>query len=403
MPPRPRGLPDPQESGVPQSATEAHNASMPSGLLAERVRRDVEVVAHAGLDLDNFLSEALLSIQRAVPFVGACFGTVDPATRLLTGTRKSGDLAGRDERDHEWGLLEYGASEATTFTRMADVGERAAGVHLSTAGHTDESTRLREIIRPAFGYGDEARALCLDQGHLWGAAALFRSTDERPFQAEEVEFLASLALFMGAGVRGGLLASLSASAPGDSPVGPGVMIVDEADAIVQVNPGADRWLHELALGGTGTSPDGVISSLVGAARRFSRGDWPSPPRARIRTATGLWLVLHATPLSARNGAVGEVVVTIEEARPPEVVPLVVAAFGLTNRERDVVSLILQGMDTKEMGLHLHLSTWTVQDHLKSIFEKASVRSRRELIARVYFDQYVPRLSTGVGPSGWFTA
>ncbi len=376
---------------------------MSSGLLAERVRRDIEVVAHGGLDLDTFLSEALLSLQRAVPFVGACFGTVDPATRLLTGTRKYGDLAGRDERDHDWGLLEYGRNEATAFTQMADEGIRAAGVHHSTSGHLDHSPRLRELIRPAFGYGDELRTLCLDREHMWGAAALFRSTDERPFDADEIAFLASLATYMGAGVRGGLLASLAATAPLDSPVGPAVMIIGEGDTIVQMNSGAGRWLDELALGGTGTPPSGVIASLVGAARRYARGEWPSPPRARIRTISGLWLVLHATPLTPRNGVSGEVVVTIEEARPPEVVPLVVAAFGLTARERDVVTLVLQGLDTKEISGQLHLSAWTVQDHLKAIFEKASVRSRRELIARVYFDQYVPRLGCGVGPDGWFAA
>ncbi|MFT3886759.1 MAG: helix-turn-helix transcriptional regulator [Arachnia sp.] len=374
---------------------------MPSGLLAERVRRDIEVVAHGGLDLDTFLSETLLSLARAVPFVGACFSTVDPSTRLLTSTRKYGDLAGRDECDHAWGLIEYGRSEATAYTQLADAGIRAAGVHDFTAGHTDESPRIRELMRPSFGYADELRTLCVDRDHLWGAAALFRSSDERPFSPDEVAFLASLAPAMGVGVRGGLLASLAATSPVDSPVGPGVMIVGQDDTVVQVNPGADRWLGELALGAPGTPPAGVIASLVGAARRFAAGDWPGPPSARIRTVGGLWLVLHATPLSARDGVQGEVVVTIEEARPPEVVPLVVAAFGLTARERDVVTLVLQGLDTKEIGRHLHLSAWTVQDHLKSIFEKASVRSRRELISRVYFDQYVPRLGTGVGPGGWF--
>lgn len=378
-------------------------AVMPSGLLAERVRRDVEVVAHAGLDLDTFLTETLLSLQRAVPFVAVCFGTVDPATQLLTGTRKYGDLAGRDERDHEWGLLEYGGWEPTTFTRMASEAVSAAAVHDRTGGHVEESPRVRELIRPGYGYGDELRTLCLDQGYLWGAAALFRSTDDRPFDASEIAFMASLTPALGAGVRGGLLASLAALPPLESPMGPGVMIIGADDTIVQVNPGADRWLQELAQGGTGTAPTGVIASLVGAARRYARGEWPTPPRSRIRTANGLWLVLHATPLSPRNGVQGEVVVTLEEARPPEVVPLVVAAFGLTNRERDVVALILQGLDTKEISGYLHLSAWTVQDHLKAIFEKAGVRSRRELIARVYFDQYVPRLGAGVGPEGWFSA
>ena len=45
----------------------------------------------------------------------------------------------------------------------------------------------------------------------------------------------------------------------------------------------------------------------------------------------------------------------------------------------------------------------MQDHLKAIFEKVGVSTRGELVARLFFDHYAPRLATGqrVGSDGWF--
>ncbi len=370
--------------------------------MGQRVLRDVEVVARAGLDVPTFFTEVVGSVGRAIPHVAACVGTFDPSTMLLTGSHKYGDLRGRDDHDHEWGAIEYGWGEETAYTEMVRRDVTAVGLHAHTHGEPTRSQRMSDFMAPHFGYADEARVVMRDRGDAWGGLALFREDGDPPFTQGEVDLLAALSHSLAVGARTGLLASLASVALAQ-PVGPAVIIVGGDDTVAQVSAGAEQRLTDLRASDSVSRPDGVIAGLVVAARHFAAGHTDRPPRCRVRSRSGMWLVLHATPLSARGDATGDVVVTIDEARPPEIVPLVVAAFDLTPRERAVTQLVLQGVDTKEMAATLHLSAYTVQDHLKSVFAKADVGSRRELIARIYFDQYVPRLGTEVGPTGWFAS
>jgi DNA-binding CsgD family transcriptional regulator len=96
------------------------------------------------------------------------------------------------------------------------------------------------------------------------------------------------------------------------------------------------------------------------------------------------LAIHATRLSGR-GSLGETAIIFEPARPAEVAPLLLQAYGLTQREAELTHLILRGLDTAQISRALAISDLTVQQHLKSIFDKTGVSSRRELAAQIFYE------------------
>lgn len=58
-----------------------------------------------------------------------------------------------------------------------------------------------------------------------------------------------------------------------------------------------------------------------------------------------------------------------------------AAMALTEREADVVALVSKGMTNAEVAAELYVSVNTVEYHLRNVFAKLGVRSRRELRGR----------------------
>ena len=70
------------------------------------------------------------------------------------------------------------------------------------------------------------------------------------------------------------------------------------------------------------------------------------------------------------------------ARPATVLPLLAAAYGLTPREREVISGVLGGLSTRQISARLQISGYTVQDHLKAVFAELGVTSRGELAHRL---------------------
>ena len=355
-----------------------------SDLRAERVAGELAGLAQHELMTAELLCAVDSLVDEVVPADASCWSTFDPATTMLTSAvGRNLDEEGDDAvRFME---LEY-VVQAPGHYRGLVASDDPLIVQQATAEHAEFGEHLAMM-----GLGQELKLVLRHQRTGWGGAGLMRRTGAAPFDDKEQRFLRHVAPSITAAIRGSLVRSVS------TPVvlhpqlhGPAVVVVDGSE-VVEATPAAQRWLEQLGAGDRGHGPIPAVLAAVAVAAANGR-----TVAQRARTSDGSWLVVRSAPLGGRRG-----IVTIDEAGPPDVVAILSAALGLSARETDVVVEVLRGSSTKEIATALHLSTYTVQDHLKAVFEKAGVNSRRELIADVFFGIYAPRLGRPVGPDGFF--
>jgi DNA-binding CsgD family transcriptional regulator len=219
------------------------------------------------------------------------------------------------------------------------------------------------------------------------------------FSPEEVAFVRRLAPHLAEGIRlGVLMRSLAITRLADAP---GLIVLALDGSVVSANPAAEVWLEEIDSSLAAGEMPIEVQAVAGRLRRLD----PSAvgvPRLRVLTRAGRWVTLHASWLSS-DDVHANVAVIIEASTPAEVAPLVMVAYGLTAQERAITELVCQGLSTREIARRLQITVNTVQDHLKPVFEKTGVRSRRELVATILRQQYLPRAKAGhpIGPDGGF--
>lgn len=129
----------------------------------------------------------------------------------------------------------------------------------------------------------------------------------------------------------------------------------------------------------------ALRAVAGRALRIAEGDAQPGEVAvsRVLSRQGRWMVLHGAALVAAGQ--GRVAVIVEPAHAARITPMLMSAYGLTEREQEVTRLVLCGESTAQITERRSVSPHTVQQHLKGVFEKIGVRSRRELAGEV-FDQ-----------------
>ena len=79
----------------------------------------------------------------------------------------------------------------------------------------------------------------------------------------------------------------------------------------------------------------------------------------------------------------------------EVDPEMAKIASLTQREREVVALIAEGLKNKQIGQRLFISETTVTHHLSSIYSKLGVADRLELVVFAFANKLTKRNLQGI--------
>ena len=347
----------------------------------ERALERLGAASRAGDDAVTFFAEASALIEPIVPsYMGPCWFTIDPASLLMT-SHFNPHMP--EPFPHEFFELEYLTDDVHDHVSAARSPSGVSTLHDAAGG--DPSSSLRWQVNQQMG-GDQEMLVALrtPEGATWGMASFYRENRRPLFGEDDIAFLRAAAPALAQGVRRALV--LGEARDPEGPDAPAVLVLSASGEVESATPGVERWVGELpdADWDAGRLGQAITSVMVRSLRTAGE-----VVVARVRAASGVWVVVHGATLVG-NGP-RRVAVILEPAHPARLTPLLMSAYGLSEREQDVTRLLLQGESTSGIAERLVVSAHTVQDHFKRIFEKTGVRSRRELVGKVFFNHYEPRV------------
>lgn len=292
---------------------------------------------------------------------------------------------GLDEFPAEALAAEYYGDDVHQLVDVVRSQDGISTLHEVTGGDPTSSPRW-QFNRTMGGDQELIARLRTGHGQTWGAVSFYREPGAPMFDAQDKAFVQALSPHLARGARTALLIG-SATDP-DVPDAPGLLMLDDRLEMISATVDVARWLDELPDGdrSRGRLPSSVLAVAASALGPTGTGD--SGGFARVLSRKGNWVLLHGARL---EGGTSRVAVIIEPAHPARLYPLLMSAYQLTPREEDVTRLTLHGSSTTQIAQDLHISPHTVQQRLKSIFDKTGVHSRRDLVAKIFFNHYEPRV------------
>ena len=358
----------------------------------DRLIAEVERLGARGLPRDDLHRELAARIRRAIPVDAACWHGLDPDTLLMTTANpvellERGFISAETEAQAAGSVIasEYARPDVNTFASLAWRHTPSAILSETTRGHPGRSARYNDFLA-VVGAPYEMRTVMVTRGRAWGCVVMHRSEASGDFRPEDARLMARLSRPIAASLRNSVRFDAGRRFTDD--LAPGLLVLGPSDAIELISPTAAPLIEPLLRqGGVVRTVPVPVTSLAAETRRAGR-EGRSPAPLHVPTAAG-WLTMHG---SLPDGpAAGRVAIVVQPAREEHAAPRLLELFGLTAREREVAVLVASGLDTAAIAERLVISPWTVQDHLKAIFDKPGTRSRRELRSHIFFTGHLPAI------------
>jgi DNA-binding NarL/FixJ family response regulator len=373
-----------------------HTRAVPAGRWQiERLIDDVAALGRRGLPRERYYAEVGGRLRRVFDCDAGCWHTLDPQTRLITSDApeeliSSGVYTQPTAVDAGAKLIasEYFIPDVNTF---ADLAARRIPVGILsqvTKGHPERSTRYNDLLAPS-GIPFEMRAAFVSRGRAWGAVHFARRDGKEDFTAQDAAALASVVGLIADGIRTSLRFDAARAATDAS--APGFVLLGPRDEIEMITPPARELFAamERQHADSGETPPSPVLALAAFTRSKTSSAAVDGEAVAVPTSSG-WVTLHASLPEGR--ADGRVAIVLERASSRQSTAIRLEADGVTPREREIATLLAQGLTNPEIADALVLSPYTVQDHIKNLFEKTGVSSRQELVARIFLDDYMPNLA-----------
>jgi DNA-binding CsgD family transcriptional regulator len=355
------------------------------GTYTARNRARAALVSLAGSrqDSDSFRREAIAILHRAIGVDGWAWLQLDPGAGMPMQETNENAVCDKELRRFFRMAPQVWKEPGTAEARPAPQGpapgtQPATTLSEATGGDLRRDLTWREVFGPG-GVGDKMRVQLNAGGTCWALLHLHRDISSEHYGEDDIEFAIVAAPLLAPRIRADLRAPVP---PGTDPApGPGTIVLGEDLSLVAATAQAWWWIDHL--GAPGPNPDEPLPSVlyVVATQVANSPDRPRrPARIRLRAADGSWMVIRVAPLATVSQVAAGYAVTLEAAPAGELAPLLMRAWGLTPREREVARLVIDGRSSEDIAAALFISVHTVRDHVKVIFGKIGVSRRQDLVA-----------------------